>query len=1165
MNKNIFLNNKSKTILMSLALSSLLIGCGSSSSDNKIDDKKQEKKQEKSQEKSQETNKNQLNSISGKIIDGYIDGAKVCIDINANNKCDNNEIQELTDDKGNYSLVTSEIKDISKYNIIAYGGIDLDTNKKFHGVLKSVITDKNNLNITPITTLLSSSLILNDDLENTKKILKEKKNTLAKILDLNVDDLDKDPLILKDNKVYKKALAIQKAVEILASIDGDYLKVYSTLANSMNTQNGLKELISNSFNSSNKTFAAAIQLVDDISKLSDNASLEDRINVAKISNAKSINARKHFQNSDEELLADPINFENLKYDLAKIKLQEIGLADGLLNDISKILVDNNIKDSDFSNNEKLKDIVGLEVLIKLNMKKENATSKLKVLKVVQNKDSLEIYFSHKVSQESIDFLSDINNIKYVYNIKGLSYKLSESTYNAEKKLNVITFEQDSLKSNNIKKDLFLVPMSMEDEDKKYNLNKIVKISIEKSRLVPKTGQKLVWEKYDDASLSDIGTDLEYKKENNSLISNIANLQWQDQKFSKGENSNINISQAKNYCENLNFDTKQDWRLPNIKEFITTTSIAHDAKSLFTNNSFNDIYFTNVKGTVTSEMLVTARNNGEVLVLVKKDENHSVRCVRDINDGSIYPNIASDNIILLKDKSLSFDPTLKLMYDERPYTLAEQKAKDKYQDMSNKEKVQSEGRFGNFKHAVNYCQDLVHEGFNDWRLTNVNELFYSYNSTGYQTFQNRDKSMTEYNLTSSNLLIDDTNHHWIVGNYFNRKTVNDREMTNFRCVRSMDNNQVVQAKEKSNIELKDHKRKFIPVDNKVDITMPVNFFSKYVGINLMEKIDNSSTYDKKYQIQMLKDGEIMANNTLVSVKKVGDDQELKDIDGYFSAVMIWGLVQKNNGRAQFKAGEKYTIIINNRIEDITINLTLSGSNQEFVDEEANNQEENNNNHDNNDGLFDQPLKDDKTTVYVGSQENFYQLGDLIDGFNDIHPSSYEIVSGNENNYFSIEKTLHAGVFNLSLNNKLMLPGEYKLTIIAKNGDKKSKPAVLTVDLKNYAEIEIENKDFSLTDKSKANWIGTRLIELKKEDSYYEKSELSLIKNLNNFEYLNISYELENSENYKISEYLNYMRKLSYGVFTKKGKKEVAEKLTVKIIGKIQDKIIFTKTAILNITE
>lgn len=43
-------------------------------------------------------------AISGVVLDGYIEGAKVCLDVNANLQCDVDEPSADTDKDGRYSL-----------------------------------------------------------------------------------------------------------------------------------------------------------------------------------------------------------------------------------------------------------------------------------------------------------------------------------------------------------------------------------------------------------------------------------------------------------------------------------------------------------------------------------------------------------------------------------------------------------------------------------------------------------------------------------------------------------------------------------------------------------------------------------------------------------------------------------------------------------------------------------------------------------------------------------------------------------------------------------------------------------------------------------------------------------------------------------------------------
>ena len=46
-------------------------------------------------------------TISGKAIDGYLENALVCLDMNGNNVCDAGEPSAVTDDNGSYSLAVS--------------------------------------------------------------------------------------------------------------------------------------------------------------------------------------------------------------------------------------------------------------------------------------------------------------------------------------------------------------------------------------------------------------------------------------------------------------------------------------------------------------------------------------------------------------------------------------------------------------------------------------------------------------------------------------------------------------------------------------------------------------------------------------------------------------------------------------------------------------------------------------------------------------------------------------------------------------------------------------------------------------------------------------------------------------------------------------------------
>ena len=70
-----------------------------------------------------------LTTLSGVVADGYIQGAIVCLDKNANLLCDTSEIQTTTNNKGEYTLKNVNSDDATTFPVIALipiGAIDQD-------------------------------------------------------------------------------------------------------------------------------------------------------------------------------------------------------------------------------------------------------------------------------------------------------------------------------------------------------------------------------------------------------------------------------------------------------------------------------------------------------------------------------------------------------------------------------------------------------------------------------------------------------------------------------------------------------------------------------------------------------------------------------------------------------------------------------------------------------------------------------------------------------------------------------------------------------------------------------------------------------------------------------------------------------------------------------
>ena len=140
----------SKTLLATLIATSL-VGCGSSSSDNETS--------------------GSTTTLSGKVIDGYISGATVFLDLNFNSKLDTGEPSAVTNAEGRFDLIVNET--ISKCALyvptvthVPVGAIDSDyPNTPIEEAYTMVSppsfamgTDKDLLNLTPLTSVVWDSV-----------------------------------------------------------------------------------------------------------------------------------------------------------------------------------------------------------------------------------------------------------------------------------------------------------------------------------------------------------------------------------------------------------------------------------------------------------------------------------------------------------------------------------------------------------------------------------------------------------------------------------------------------------------------------------------------------------------------------------------------------------------------------------------------------------------------------------------------------------------------------------------------------------------------------------------------------------------------------------------------------------------------------------------------
>ena len=191
-----------KKVLMSTVVASLLFlsGCGDGGGNSSNDENTEQQTTTQ-----QDNTKEEKTTTSGVAADGYLKGAKVCLDINNNGKCDNSEPTTTTDENGNFSLDYNS--SVSDATLLVMGGEDIERKIPFNYTLKAPLDAKN---ITPFTTLIYA------DMQKNKATYSQAIDRVADILGISTNDVVGDPT--KSNKLKKLALKLQIGAEFIAKI-----------------------------------------------------------------------------------------------------------------------------------------------------------------------------------------------------------------------------------------------------------------------------------------------------------------------------------------------------------------------------------------------------------------------------------------------------------------------------------------------------------------------------------------------------------------------------------------------------------------------------------------------------------------------------------------------------------------------------------------------------------------------------------------------------------------------------------------------------------------------------------------------------------------------------------------------------------------------------------
>ena len=168
-----------------------------------------------------------------KVVDGYIKGSSVLVDINTKSVgvYDDGDIISTTDSSGLVTLY-GDNTDIPKNTIIyATGGINISTNKPFRGTLSKVYSSEEQVIVTPLSTMVTTKFKNGTSLEDATAIV-------AKAFNIDEAAINADPTENLDT--FK---ATEQIVAVSAILNDNIGEGLSSIANSLDEDANLTKAL----------------------------------------------------------------------------------------------------------------------------------------------------------------------------------------------------------------------------------------------------------------------------------------------------------------------------------------------------------------------------------------------------------------------------------------------------------------------------------------------------------------------------------------------------------------------------------------------------------------------------------------------------------------------------------------------------------------------------------------------------------------------------------------------------------------------------------------------------------------------------------------------------------------------------------------------------------
>lgn len=157
-------------------------------------------------------------SLNGTLVDGYIQGASICLDFNNDGICSVTEAKTTTSNEGTFSFEDINTSQNLFVTLLSSGGIDTATDNTFNDDLKNIINVykvPNQLITTPFTDLVAISFLLESSPQDAMALTTSKED-ISHAFELDTTELNQDPM--QNIKLFLHVQFLQHIKALLTTI-----------------------------------------------------------------------------------------------------------------------------------------------------------------------------------------------------------------------------------------------------------------------------------------------------------------------------------------------------------------------------------------------------------------------------------------------------------------------------------------------------------------------------------------------------------------------------------------------------------------------------------------------------------------------------------------------------------------------------------------------------------------------------------------------------------------------------------------------------------------------------------------------------------------------------------------------------------------------------------